>query len=396
MTRRHLCASAVLAIAASAITIVVVLRWSPMVDLDVYRLGARSATNGARLYDVRFDESLPFTYPPFAALVFRPLAWLSIDPLRVVALVTSIAALVVAIGATLRATGIHGRRQLVTLTLYATTLALCLEPVKQTLRLGQVNLVLLALVVLDALCAPARWRGIGVGLAAALKLTPAIFIVHFAVTRQWRATVLASATFVTAVVGGFLAMPAEAHRFWFDHLFLDSQRVGDVGYVANQSIEAALVRVTHDHAAALLVLAVSIAVGALGLFVAARLHGDGLRVEALLVTACTGLVVSPISWSHHWVFVAPIAAVALARVVTTRSRTALALLAGLVAVFLAWPFPAAGDSSWAPNGLIWLAPRTNLHGLDWSAAQQVLGNVELLAGIALLALAAVSSLRRTA
>ncbi len=367
-----------------------------MVDLAIYRFGAQSAAHGERFYDLHYVESLPFTYPPFAALVFRPLAWLSIDALRLAMLLTSIGALVVAIVATLRADGVERGRVLAALTLYATALALCLEPVKQTLRLGQVNLLLLALVVVDVLWAPARWRGVGVGLAAGLKLTPAIFVVHFAITRQWRAVVTSILTFAGTIGLGFAFMPTDAHRFWFDRLFLDSQRVGDLGYVANQSVDGVLQRVTHDHANVLLVAVLGAAVAAAGLFAAARLHRAGRVVDAFLTTAVVGVVVSPISWSHHWVVVALIAAVALARAVVSRDRRALTLLVGTVLVFVAWPFPAAGERSWAPNGLIWLAPRTNARGLDWSVLQQLAGNVELFAGVALVGVALLSVRRRTA
>jgi alpha-1,2-mannosyltransferase len=273
---------------------------------------------------------------------------------------------------------------------------LCLEPVKQTLRLGQVNLLLLALVVVDVLWAPARWRGVGVGLAAGLKLTPAIFVVHFAITRQWRAVATSLATFAATVAVSFALVPTDAHRFWFDRLFLDSQRVGDVGYVANQSLEGVLLRVTHDHANAIVLVLVGAVVAAAGLLAAARLHRDGRTVDAFLASAVVGLVVSPISWSHHWVAVALIAAVALARVVVSHARRALVLLVATVLVFVAWPFPAAGESSWAPNGLIWLAPRTNRRGVDWTVLQQLAGNIELVAGVALVALALLSSRRRTA
>ena len=396
MSRRHLWWSAALALAACSVATFVVLRWSPMVDLTIYRLGAGSAARGERFYDLHYVESLPFTYPPFAAIVFRPLAWLSNDALRVAMLLTSIAALVVAIAATLRATGVAYGRTLITLTLYATALAVCLEPIKQTLRLGQVNLLLLALVALDVLWVPARWRGVGVGLATGLKLTPAIFIAYFAVTRQWRAATTSVVTFAATIGLGFVVMPDDAHRVWFDRLFLDSQRIGDVGYVANQSIEGALLRVTHDHAPALVAIAISVVVAAAGLLVASRLHRAGREVDAFLTAAVVGLVVSPISWSHHWVAVALIAAVALSRAVIAHSRRALALLVAIVAVFLAWPFPAAGESTWAPNGLIWLAPRTNRRGVDWSVLQQLAGNVELVAGLALVSLAVFSARRRTA
>ncbi len=111
---------------------------------------------GSAFYDLRFDSQLPFTYPPFAALVFRPFAGMSIDQLRLLSILCSIVLLTVSNALAVRATGDRNRRRLVFVTLIATVVALRLEPIEQTLSLGQVNIFLMALVLVDLLALPER------------------------------------------------------------------------------------------------------------------------------------------------------------------------------------------------------------------------------------------------
>ena len=394
-TNRQVLAALAAVGVAFGVSAYVIVRWCPMIDLRIYREGAQAAAHGQRFYDLHYEAGLPFTYPPFAVLAFRPFVWLSWSVLRVGSILASCVLLLGTVAVVLRADGVRDTRRLVVLASLATVVGLCLEPVEQTLRFGQVNIVLMALVLVDLLAAPPRLKGAGVGLAAGLKLTPAIFIAYLALTRRWQAAVRATAVFAGTVIAATAVMPSDSKRYWIDRLFLDSKRVGGVAYVANQSIQGLLVRLTHDHVPGVVVLGLMGLVGAGGLAAAAVLHRHGYVVEGLLACALTGLVISPISWSHHWVYIAPIVAVGLHRALTTKSRYVIGGTAVVVALFLAWPIPAWRQSSWTPNGLIWLVPKEALREYHWHGLQLLAGNVELLSGLALLAGAAAAAWRLT-
>src|SRR5690606_24023381 len=125
-------------------------------------------------------------------------------------------------------------------------------------------------------------------------------------TRRWRATIVSSATFAATVVVGAVALPAESKDFWFDRLFMDSERVGGVGYVGNQSLHGTIARLAGSvDAAELWWWASVLVVGALGMVLAAWASRRGREVMGVLLCALTGLLVSPISWSHHWVWLIP-------------------------------------------------------------------------------------------
>jgi alpha-1,2-mannosyltransferase len=105
----------------------------------------------------------------------------------------------------------HGRGLRLVL-VAAVPLALCTEPVRQTLGFGQVNLWLFALVLLDLVVlgrTGSRWAGAGVGIATAIKLTPGLFIVYLLVTGQWRAARTATVTTAALTGGAFLLAPAD-------------------------------------------------------------------------------------------------------------------------------------------------------------------------------------------
>ena len=174
-----------------------------------------------------------------------------------------------------------------------------LEPVEETLYFGQVNLVLMAVVVCDLLLPDSsRVKGIGVGIAAGFKLTPAIFVVYLLATRRFAAVARALAAGAATVVVGFLVLPAESADFWFGRLFMDSERVGGVAYLANQSLNATIVRFSGSTSGeSPLWLPVAAVVGAFGIWVAVRVRRRGSELAGVLVCALTGLLVSPVSWS---------------------------------------------------------------------------------------------------
>ena len=286
--------------------IVFTIGWDSL-DFAVYMWGGHAIAEDARLYT---EQALAhwFTYTPFAAVVFAPWAVLPTVVARVVWQLASVAAFAGACAVTLRLAG----RPVTRRTLAAVVAAgLALEPVYHTLFQGQVNLFLLALVLADVwLVSRGRCGGIGIGIAAAIKLTPAIFVVFFLMAGRTKAALTAAMTFGLCGLLGYLVAPDASRMYWL-HLFFDTSRVG-APYISNQSPYGALRRLfTNDPAIDSWYLLVPLLIGVVGLVAAAILarHGDWLA--AVAATGTTGLLVSPISWAHHWVWIVPALAVLL-------------------------------------------------------------------------------------
>ncbi len=282
-----------------------------LVDLHVYVDGSAALPND-RLYDFTYSEDtpdfpLPFTYPPFAALVFFPLHYLPFTAVAIGWLLAVTAALyaVVRIGFEL-VLGADAVRtsQWRAATAGWTAVGLWMEPVRTTLDYGQVNVFL----VLGAMLAvrSSRWWVSGglVGLVAGIKLTPAITSLYFLARRRW-ATVAWSALVFSATVGAsFVIAPLEARRY-FGTLLGDADRIGPVGSVWNQSMRGALSRILgEDVEFGPWWIAAIAAVAASG-FAAWRVLGPDDRLGTLVMVQLFGLTLSPISWSHHWVWLLP-------------------------------------------------------------------------------------------
>ncbi|MEV6494086.1 glycosyltransferase 87 family protein [Actinoplanes sp. NPDC051633] len=277
-------------------------------DMAIYQGAVRWWMAGGDLYSYQAPVQglLGFTYPPFAALVLTPTA---LVPAGVAGwLIVALSLLALALG--LRVLDGHRRHAVL---LFVVVLAT--EPVRQTLGLGQVNLVLFGLVVLDLAVlgrAGSRWTGVGVGIATAIKLTPGLFIVHLLVTRQWRAAGTAAYTVAVLTAGTFLIAPRETMRYFGD-LMWHTERVGAADAIANQSLAGLLARLSEDHTTPTLGwLALSAAAVLVGLSRAAQAHGYGDHAAALTLVGLTANLVTPVAWTHHLVFL-PVALVLLAR-----------------------------------------------------------------------------------
>ncbi len=281
-----------------------------MVDLDVYVQGAEHLTDGA-LYDfVTQPLELPFTYPPFSALIFVPLGWLPWTLTRILWQIASIASIAVIIELTLRLSGRAGRNAPRPLdfrsgiVLVGTGVAIWLEPVRTTLNYGQINLFLTALLMAGAVSARSWWAGATVGLAAGIKLVPAITGLYYLLHRRWTVLVWAVAVFAATAVLMLAIIPHETWSY-FTHLIFDPGRTGPVWSVINQSLRGALARLAGHDVSTAWVLASLVAV-VLGGWAAWMSTRAGDRMAALLAVQFTGLLISPISWSHHWVWVLPL------------------------------------------------------------------------------------------
>ncbi|MFC9095907.1 glycosyltransferase 87 family protein [Streptomyces sp. NPDC057072] len=297
--------------ASVALHVLAAVCFSPgPLDLRVYRDASPLVLSG-HLYDYRLHTGppiplLPFTYPPFAALVFLPLSHLPWTVVVVLWQAASVAALgvIVHCAERLRSAG-RGRPRMSRVMLW-TAGGLWLEPVRHTLDQGQVNLLLAALVLAAvAVPRPAAARGSALGLAAAVKLTPAFGALYLLATRQWRATVWAVTAAATATALAGTVAPRESARYW-SGLVTQTQRIGPSWSVRNQSLLGAACRLLGPDAPVTLAwctaLALATALASCALWNAVR-RRDPLGV---LVTAeLYGLLVSPISWSHHWVWCLP-------------------------------------------------------------------------------------------
>ena len=287
-----------------------------MIDLMVYRDGSPTLLQGT-LYDWHLTRysgqfALPFTYPPFAAIVFLPLSWLPWVAVRVLWQVLSVACLwwLVRVSLKLIARD-RGRFEAVDedvwrrRALFGTAVALWIEPVRTTLNYGQVNLLLAAVVLAGMVSTRPTLSGLSVGITAGIKLTPALAGIYFLATRRWAAAIWSAVAFAVTVAIAWVVSPTQSVLYWF-HLVGQADRIGPVGSAINQSLRAALSRtVGYDVGSGPIWLA-GAAVAAVALFFALRAAVRAGDVLAGVVSVqFFTLLVSPISWSHHWVWVVP-------------------------------------------------------------------------------------------
>jgi len=343
------------------------------IDLDVYRLGAEVLLRGGDLYgplpETQAGLGLPFTYPPFAAILFVPLALLPMWAANLLLTTATLASTWLVQRLVVRGSGWP-----TALVLPAFVLALTLGPLRETVSFGQVNALLMALIAVDVLAGRGRpWRGWLVGLAMAIKLTPAVFLAYFLVRRDWRALGQAALSAVVWTGLGFAAAPRDSVNYWTSVLF-DPSRIGGLAYVSNQSFNGALVRLTDGDGGGLLWFLLCAAAGLTCLFLIHLQLRAGLVTSALITMATYVLLASPVTWSHHWVWAAPALVVLVERWrATGAARFLVTAAAGLVifASRLIWNMPAEGG---AERGWTW-----------W---QHILGNAQTLWGMALIAVLA--------
>ena len=336
-------------------------------DLRVY-YGAINywASGRGSLYDFVVPGSYyGFTYPPFAALAMAPMAVLSLPVTQVVSVLASVPALLLVlwwlVGPTARRGGWTGWYALG----LAAALAVAFEPVRETVNFGQVNLLLLALVGADLLFGVARgrrWAGVGVGLATAVKLTPGIFIVYLLVTRRWRAAVVAAGTAAAVTVLAAAVDPDMSMVFWTEALW-NTDRVGDLAFISNQSLQGAVARLHPEHPSALLWGALVLAAFAVWAVRCRRAVAAGDELSGFALTGVLGCLVSPVTWVHHLVWLGPALVLLVDRAAaaaTARRRVGLLAFAGAVYVLLCsrlvWAFGTAYDSpgGWLlSNAYVW-------------------------------------------
>ncbi|WP_187686460.1 glycosyltransferase 87 family protein [Nocardia wallacei] len=378
--------------ALSAILSFVFKLWHGYIDLQVYRNGARVWLDGGDLYGPMPKSGgigLPFTYPPLAALVFTPLAVLPLGAAEALVLVISLASL----GITLWLVLIRLRPNLerptrLALVIGAVAVLGLTEPVRQTFNFGQINLILMAAIALDALVRKPFWpRGMLIGIAVSVKLIPGAYLLYFLIRRDWRTSITLVLSAIGAVGLGFLLFPRDSAEYWFTTLW-DTDRIGPASYAGNQSLKGFAFRLgVSDGTATLIWIILSlIAVGLAALWMK-RLLDAGAEIAALLVNAAAVLLISPISWSHHWVWVAPALLTAVAAQTTRgtnglpphhprRGRVYTGILAAITVMFFVGPH--------------WLLPHQNDQEARWSLWEQLIGSSYVLVTFAILAIGALA------
>ncbi|GAA4453564.1 hypothetical protein GCM10023170_043940 [Phytohabitans houttuyneae] len=305
-------------------------RFYDFFDMKIYHGAVVWWAGGNELYEfIAPGMTIGYTYPPFAGIMMMPLALVPVKAAGVINIVVSLSALALVLAALLAPITRRYGWSLWFVVGIATALATATEPVRETLGFGQVNLLLFALIFADLVAlrwrsrgrsnpllsgrgqlarffASGAWAGAGIGLATSIKLTPALFIVYLIFTRQWRVAFTAIGTAVGVTMATFAIAGRESTTYWTSVLW-QTERVGQADMTPNQSLAGVLARM-YDSVTAptLLWLTFSLLLLAVGLSRASHAHADGDELTAFTLVGLTTNVISPISWSHHLLYVLPV------------------------------------------------------------------------------------------
>ncbi|MCC3326470.1 glycosyltransferase 87 family protein [Nocardia abscessus] len=276
-------------------------------DLEIYRNAARAVLNSEPLYVAPIPPGGWFTYPPFAALCFIPFALTSFSMAKIGWFAVSCAALWATIWRCCRALRYRASAHLVFLSGGLGLVAIGIEAVRGTLWQGQINLVLMAILVWDLTRPPsAQLRGFSVGLVTGIKLSAIIFFPYLLLTRQWRAAVTAVSTGSVTVAVAWLTLPVDTSDF-LRYAAGNIDRIGPVTHPGNQSINGVLSNLwTSQHTQLWVWVACAVIAATLGYTAAVIAHRDGQSLLGIVVIGLNGCVVSPLAWAHHWVWLAPL------------------------------------------------------------------------------------------
>jgi alpha-1,2-mannosyltransferase len=327
------------------------------IDIDVYRMGGQAWLDGRPLYadgvmfQTRGGLDLPFTYPPLAAVLFSPFALLSLNGASIAITLATLILLIVATTILLTRFDVWPDpaegRSAVTFEpawLRRTWLAAAIvapaviyfEPIRSNFDFGQINVVLMTLVIADCVPRKTPWpRGMLLGLAIALKLTPAVFLLYFVLRRDTRAVLVTAASAVVATLAGVAFAWRDSFEYWTETV-RNTDRIGTATLNTNQNIAGALARLGLGESLRFVLWTVAcFAVLGLTVWAVRRVLKAEQPVLALICVAMFGLVVSPVSWSHHWVWVLP--AVLVTGILGYRRRNvALGVVAATGIALMVW------------------------------------------------------------
>ena len=358
------------------------------VDLGVYlRLGGKYIFTSHLYSFVLPNTSLPFTYPPFAALLFAPWqrTFSTVGSVQTVWTMCNLAVLVGVLVLSVRLV----KPSLSKVARWRLALALSLpvlllNPVLITIGFGQVNLFVMLLVMWDLLSERRIGKrqiplGAATGLAAAVKLTPLLFVPYLLLTRRWRGAVICTMTFMACEVATFVLSPTSSRAFWTKAIFRPG-RAGDLSIVDNQNMWSVLDRFAHTVLPSAVMLPLLVATASVGLWLAAEAHRRSSPLFGVLIAAATCLIVSPISWIHHMVWVVP--AILWLALAADRPRWGRQVAA--MAAVLFWSAP------------VWWVPYRNTSDLHLNSLQLIAGDSFFFAMLLFVVGAAVLVLRRRA
>lgn len=331
------------------------------IDIEVYRLGGQAWLDGRPLYagDAVFHTlsglDLPFTYPPLAAIVFSPFAWMSLPAASVTITVITLVLVLVSTWIVLTRLAVWPvsaitkepawlRRAWLTAGIVALAV-MYLEPIDANFDFGQINVVLMTLVIADCLPRRTPWpRGMLLGIAIALKLTPAVFLLYFLLRRDGRAALTAVGAFVAASLLGCVLAWRDSVEYWTTTI-RHTDRIGSAALNTNQNIAGALARLGLDKSTHFVLwtlaclAALALTIWAVRRVLAAAPADGGKSGEeptlALMCVALFGLVVSPVSWSHHWVWALP-TVITGAVLAYRRRNVALGVVTAVGVVLMMW------------------------------------------------------------
>ncbi|MGW9567030.1 glycosyltransferase 87 family protein [Prescottella equi] len=346
-----------------------------LMDLSVFRDAGYALSAGYPLYSEDFPSTsgFRFIYPPVAALLFVPMTLASPLVLQVLWTVANVVIVGWMVQAVLERLSVP-RPWLVAVAVLAPTLLL--EPVRSNFGFGQINLVLMALVVADCLdVTPRRFRGAGIGIAAAVKITPAAFGLLLLLRRDTPSIVRAAGAFLIATGVGALAAPSDSVYFWATEFF-NTERAGGHSFTRNQAVTGMLARLGADG-----ILKDAVWLGCVVVIVAAaawagyRFTRAGEPVVALGVVALAILMSSPIAVTHHWVY----SLLLIPILVDPRYRSWRPLVGAATAIFIIGPH---------------VVLDRNAVGVE-AVLRHLGGNAQLLVSLVLLAAAAIAARSRT-
>ncbi|WP_330183625.1 glycosyltransferase 87 family protein [Nocardia sp. NBC_01503] len=353
--------------------------WHGYIDLQVYRNGARAWLDDKDLYGPMppvYGLGLPFTYPPLAALFFAPLALMPLALSEWAVLIVSILSLAITLWVVLdRLRPQLARANRLAIVIGALAILQLAEPIRQTYGFGQINLVLMAAITLDCLARKPFWpRGMLIGIAVSVKLTPGGYLLYFLLRKDWKGAATLVLSTIGAVAVGFALFPHDSVQYWF-HTLSDTGRIGPPWYAGNQSLKGFAYRLgVSDSAATLIWVLLSVLAVALAAIWMKRLISVGADAAALMVNAGAVLLVSPVSWSHHWVWIAPVLIVVADAIANGRRSPAFLGATGLAVILFA-------------IGPQWLLPHDRDRELTWAWWQQIIGSSYVLFTLALFVVA---------
>jgi alpha-1,2-mannosyltransferase len=309
-------------------------------DLRVYRDSVSFWASGKNPYLVTYTQKgLPFTYPPFALLALAPLSWPAFPVAQWLLWVASIAAATGSVVLVLRDRGVAVTKRLWCEALaWSCVSVIVLEPARSGFDYGQIECILMFIVVADLLLVPPRYRGVLTGFAAAVKLTPLVFVLVFAVSRDVKSVIRAVVSFLAWTALSWLFWPGLSHLYWF-HDVRKPARDGSIAYSGNQSWYAIVHRPPFPaNGSALAWILLSLLTLVVSAFVAWRCLGASQKAFAMISVALAGLLVSPISWTHHWIWVLLIPPMLVGGRSPDVPRPVRTLLWGLIALTIAGPY----------------------------------------------------------